>query len=186
MGVSCQIYQVVQSEVERIDANPESILAIIQAKWKRQDKGSMLSMQLTLFDLPALPSPKIWCISLQKDWYVLHFLLNQGDSIDVRLADAILGGELIQGDEFKIHGRAKVQEVAEALESLTHEELRRRFDSPKFREEVATACFYERVEDYWTEDRQEDFPFLTVRFDSLLEIYRDASRCDNSLLIELQ
>jgi Domain of unknown function (DUF1877) len=185
MGVRCAIYQVGEAEVLRIKADPEAVYAILDENWKRPTNGPRLEKQLRLFDLPPIPRPKTWSVSLGKEWYVLHFLLNQGNSADGPLTKAICGGELVYGDAFKILGRAEVREVAEVLESLTREELRRRFDSPKFRAEVASAYWYDRVEDYWSKDREAVFPFLMRHFNSLVDIYRDARRCGNSLLIEI-
>src|SRR5438874_1266995 len=97
MGIYCRLYQITAHEAEQIRTDPEAIDSSIRRKWAASSLPPSRSDQLRLFDLPPLPRPATWCVSLEKMWHGLHFLLaGEPWGGTPPLSLAILGGDLIQ------------------------------------------------------------------------------------------
>jgi Domain of unknown function (DUF1877) len=181
MGVYCILYQVTASEVKRILwSNPTVAEALLESLSDKPSKVSASEKQLSLFDWTAYPSPTILNASLDKSWGALHFLLNddpQGGRPPLSLA--IFGGEsadLPDHDSLKVLGTKEVAEIADALQGLSVEELRQKFDVAKF----AANKIYPGI---WDGGRDKLLTWLMGYFDQLVSIYQDAKDCNNSILI---
>jgi Domain of unknown function (DUF1877) len=175
MGVRGHLYQIFDFETDRIRADPELAGPIRWAKpWNPTRRGP--ETQLSMFGLPPRPSPRIWSADLHKSWLDLHRMLNAGRTTDGPLSAAVLGREPLD-DAFRLVSRPEVREIAGILTRLDREELLRRFDAMKSEKDDIPD---------WLESPREDFRELIRYFARLREIYRDASRCDNALLVEIR
>jgi hypothetical protein len=126
-------------------------------------------------------------LELGKDWHMLHFLLTGSAwGGEPPLASAILGGEEF-GAELG-YGRARylapdaVEEVARALEAVSHLELRERFDPVL----LARAEVYPLSGDELSRaDLEEYFASVFSRFDDLCDYYADAAEAGEGMLLAL-
>ncbi len=181
MGIRCTLYQITQGDIERIRADPGVIDSILDEKRYAFSRPPGTETQLLMFGLPARPRPTSWYAYLDKRWQAVHFLLNGHPSGGhPPLSLAILGGEPVEAtwDSFKILERREVREIADALITLSREELYRRSDPAQF----AAADIYAIDPDL---GREEIFEELIVYFDRLAAVYLDAKRCDNAILIQI-
>lgn len=121
-------------------------------------------------------------LDVDKAWNGIHYLLtgtsNEGEG---PLALAIKGGQEI-GDDMG-YGPARfllpeeVQAVAQALERLTLEQLKKGFKP----DAMTTGGVY--PENIWTEEGEEALDYLLEHYQALVDFYRDASaRGDGALL----
>ena len=126
-------------------------------------------------------------LELGKDWHMLHFLLTGSAwGGEPPLADAILGGEEF-GAELG-YGRARylaperVEVIARALEAVSTEQLRERFDPHKLaRAEVYPIGAQELSRD----DLEAYFSSIFHRFDDLVDYYGDAAEAGEGMLLAL-
>lgn len=113
MGMCASFISVVPAEIQRLREEPDALFALLY-----QDD-----------DAPGAPES----IDVDKAWHGLHYLFNgNAHGGDGPLAQAILGGEEI-GEEMdygpaRLLDPATVAAIAQALNALDPEELKRRYD----------------------------------------------------------
>lgn len=132
---------------------------------------------------PPEPRPERKQFWLEKDWHVLHYLLNgtrQGG--DGPLADAVLGGaEIPDTDGVMGYGPLRyltperVGRIASALAQVTAKELLSKFDQDDaIRKNIYLAEFM---------NNQSDWRYFSGFFDAFKDFYKDAAVSGNAMLL---
>ncbi len=121
-------------------------------------------------------------ISLEKMWLALHHLLTgEFRVVPSPLSRAILGGTAFRADVGDGPARyiwaEEVREISTALASVTHEELRRRYDPAGLKAGWPSTP----VDD--EEDEESVFIELESYFQLLVAYYRIAAARENAVLI---
>lgn len=120
-------------------------------------------------------------LSLEKSWHALHYLLTgKTEAAPPPLGNAILGGEEI-GEE-RDYGRVRfltpqqVREVAEALATISKEDLLSRFDVQRMQaSKVIYPC-----------RNQEELDIAMQYFEQLADYYSDAAGRGNAMLLYVE
>ncbi len=117
-----------------------------------------------------------WLAETDKAWDALHRCLSNGtlyyDEGDYPLNRAVLGGKhLYDGDEYVVSyvPPKEVKDVAAALEPITEEAFRKRYDAID-------------PDDYDGEHGPDDFDFTWKGFQRVRELYRKAARADRAVV----
>ncbi|SRR5579864_493581 len=121
--------------------------------------------------------------SLEKDWHVLHYVLNgTTEGGDGPLADAVLGGDEIPDVEglmsfgpIRYLSPERVAAVAKALAIVNPQELVSKLD----RKDA------EAKQIYLAHTLPEGWDYLPDLFLSFREFYEDAARCGNAMLLDI-
>jgi hypothetical protein len=140
----------------------------------------LLRLKETPESLPEFQS-RSDVVDVDKMWEALHFLLTgQAFGGTPPLSNALLGGTEIGPDRgygpVRFLTPDEVQEVATALQGISHVELRSRFNPTDL----------ERNEIYsmnWDEPVDELFDDLRSHFDLVTACYRDAAAKHNAMLL---
>lgn len=122
-------------------------------------------------------------VNIQKAWHGLHFLLcGSVEATPNPLGQAVLGGTAIGPDigygPVRYLDASDVVEVDAALEDLSPDDLRRKYDADAMRK----ASVY--PED-WEEDIQEHLDWLIEAFEEVVAFYRGVSSRRNAALLYL-
>jgi hypothetical protein len=187
VGMHFCIVQVSEFDLKEMHTDPEKIVEALEREGPEQDRPARKSgEQLALFDLPPFPVPHhsaAGSLYLEKRWHVLHFLLT-GETweIGTPLSRAIFGRIEIGEDIGYGGGPARfltpddVRGVTSTLSSLTHEELRQRFDPKR----LAEAEIYPGNWEDWEVD------WIIEDFDRFAAYYRNAAECGNGMLMAIR
>jgi hypothetical protein len=134
-------------------------------------------------DAPAAPPAERKQFSLEKDWHVLHYVLNgTAEGGEGPLADSILGGKEIPDVEgvmsygpIRYLTPDRVAAVADALASVNPAELASKLD----REDAESKQIYlaHTLPDGWE--------YLPDLFRSFSAFYEDAARNGNAMLLDI-
>jgi len=123
-------------------------------------------------------------VDVDKAWHGLHFLLSAiaeaaGAGEDAPLAQAVLGGDPVSEDEdVRVLEAAKVREIADALATITEDQLRQAFDP----EAMAAADIYP---DIWVRDGEEALDYLLHYFPALAGFYRATAASGRGALLSI-
>jgi len=123
--------------------------------------------------------------SLEKDWHVLHYLLNgTAEGGDGPLADAVLGGaEIPDVDGLMGYGPSRyltpeqVNGIATALAAVTLKQLSARFDQ---KDAIAKQIYLAD-----TLSSLSDWSYFAEFFESFKNFYQDAARHGNAMLLQI-
>jgi uncharacterized protein DUF1877 len=123
------------------------------------------------------------CLDIDKSWHAIHFLLS-GDAWDGEypLSDVILGGSEMSDEDLgfgpaRYLNPQEVQEMADALASVSEERLLRNFSPEAF----AAAHIYPEGWLGTDEERQ----YIVTNFRKLKEFVTSAARADDAVVLWL-
>jgi len=133
-----------------------------------------------LYPDPEPPGYTSRSLDIDKTWHVIHFLLNDHPwEGQPPLFDAVLGGEPLTEEDLgygpaRFLGPAQVSATAEALQSITPEELWNRYDSSRVR----------RADIYWTDD-SESKNYALENYQSLREFFLNTAKAREAMIVWL-
>ncbi|HVN18331.1 MAG TPA: YfbM family protein [Dongiaceae bacterium] len=129
------------------------------------------------------PEPPRKRFSLEKDWHVLHYVLNgTTEGGEGPLADAVLGGEQIPDEEevsdfggIRYLSPQRVAMIAQALAAVDPDQLLSKLD----RKDAEAKCIYlsHTLPDGWE--------YLPELFRNFRAFYEDAARSGNAMLLSI-
>lgn len=157
MGMRCSLWRLDESQIAEILKNPDAFGKIVNP-------------------LPADASTDI-----DKTWHGIHFLLtNSAWEGDEPLCFLVFGGEFISevSDWTRVLRPDQVAAFDEALQQISTDDLRWRYDAPQMMQE-------EIYPEIWDRDPKVSDPldYLVSYFDELKRFVRRAHRNNQGLLI---
>jgi hypothetical protein len=179
MGYYCILIQV--RERLLIDLDEDAVPGLFRRAGSPGSRRTSLA-GLILYEQPAMADQAPPAISLEKMWLALHHLLTgEFRLVSSPLSRAILGGTAFRADVGDGPARylwaEEVREISIALASVTHEDLRRRYDPAGLR----AGWPLTPVDDQ--EDEESVFSELEGYFRLLVAYYRIAAARGNAMLI---
>jgi len=159
MGMRAGLAAITASKLDTLQDNPDGLSEIVFAAATSRGAGT---------------------IDLDKNWHALHYLLTGAAwGGDPPLGLAILGGKDIGEDMGYGPARfvtpAQVVDVADALSTLTEDELTRRCDST----DMAAKRIYPTV---WENATAEEFSYLVQSLRPLQQFYAKAAKDGDAVL----
>jgi hypothetical protein len=179
MGYYCVLIQV--RERVLIDLDEDAIPGLFRRAGSPGGRRTSLA-GLMLYEQPSMADRAPPAISLEKIWLALHHLLTgEFRLVPSPLSRAILGGTAFRADVGDGPARyiwaEEVREISTALASVTHEDLRRRYDPA----DLKAGWPLTPVDD--EEDEESVFSELESYFQLLVAYYRIAAARGNAMLI---
>lgn len=119
-------------------------------------------------------------LSIGKGWHGIHFVLNgDPDEINSLAGSVVYGGQEVGADmsygPVRYMTPSQVQNVSKALEAITEEEFKARFDPAAFR----AADIYSGGD--WSHPN--DLPWLWERFSDLRNFFREGAGFGEAILL---
>jgi hypothetical protein len=119
-------------------------------------------------------------LSLEKSWHSLHYLLTgSAQEVDSPLGNAILGGKEIGPDlgygPARFLGAAQVREVSSSLNSISKDDLARRFDLNAMMAAKIYAC-----------GDEEELELAQHYFEHLVKYYAEAANRGDAMLLYIE
>jgi len=168
---------------ERLQTLPVAVREQIQQVTGRLQSKMQERRGLHLVTKDKEPEPQRKRFSLEKDWHVLHYVLNgTTEGGKGALADAILGGEQIPDEEgvsdfggIRYLSPERVVAVAEALAAVDPDQLVSKLD----RKDAEAKRIYlaHTMPDGWE--------YLPELFRDFRAFYEDAARSGNAMLLSI-
>ena len=163
MGMSIFFAPVSAAKLEQLRRDPDAIEAFLYPDDDDEPEGG---------------------IDVDKAWHGLHYLLTgTSDGGEPPLSLAILGGEEFGEDLGMGPPRFltpdQVREVAAALEAMSEDELRQRYDP----QDMQDKQIYPDI--IWVRDGDEALDYLMGNFGPLVEFYTDAAARGDAVILSL-